>query len=125
VDRILVIDDDAEARRAVGRTLELAGYDVVTATDGGTAMEILRAAVPGLVVLDLHLPARSSRDVCREIRSESTGVPILVLSAASDVREKILLLELWADDYMTKPFDPREFLARVRAVMRRVREAIV
>jgi DNA-binding response OmpR family regulator len=124
VEQILVIDGDVELQRAVRRTLEPAGYDIVTAADRSIAMETFRATMPGLVVLDLRLPGKSGRDLCREIRNASTCVPILVLSAVSDEREKILLLELGADDYMTRPFDPRELLARVRAAMRRVRETI-
>lgn len=124
MERILVVDDDIEVQETVRRILEPAGYDIVTAADGSIAMETFRTAMPGLVVLDLRLPGKSGQDLCREIRNESTCVPILVLSAVSDEREKILLLELGADDYMTKPFDPREPLARVRAAIRRVREAI-
>lgn len=123
MDRILVIDDDPEVQRAVRRTLEPAGYDVVTAVHGGIAMEIFRDAVPALVVLDLRLPGKSGQDLCREMRNESTTVPILVLSAVSDETDKVLLLDLGADDYMTKPFSPRELLARVRAAMRRVEKA--
>jgi DNA-binding response OmpR family regulator len=117
----LVIDDDPEVQRAVRRTLEPAGYAVVTAAHGGIAMDIFRATVPALVVLDLRLPGKSGQDLCREMRNESTTVPILVLSAVSD--ETVLLLDLGADDYMTKPFSPRELLARVRAAMRRVEKA--
>jgi two-component system alkaline phosphatase synthesis response regulator PhoP len=119
VERILVIDDDPEVQLAVRRTLEPAGYDIVTAADGGVAMDMFRATLPGLVVLDLRLPGKSGQDLCREIRNESMSVPILVLSALSDETHKVLLLELGADDYMTKPFSPRELLARVRAAARR------
>jgi DNA-binding response OmpR family regulator len=118
----LVIDDDPKTQQAVRRTLEPAGYDVVSATDGGIAMDIFRATVPGLVILDLHLPGKSGQDLCREIRGESRSVIILVLSAISDGKDKVLLLELGADDYVTKPFSPRELLARVRAAMRRLRD---
>jgi DNA-binding response OmpR family regulator len=117
VDRILVIDDDEEVQQAVHRTLEPAGYEIVAAVDGGVAMEIFRATMPGLIVLDLRLPGKSGQDLCREIRNESTNVPILVLSAVNEEAEKIHLLDLGADDYMTKPFSPRELLARVRAAM--------
>ncbi len=120
----MVVDDDVEVQRAVRRTLEPAGYDIVTAADGGVAMDIFRSTLPGLVVLDLRLPGKSGQDVCREIRNESTSVPILVLSAVSEETEKVLLLELGADDYMTKPFSPRELLARVGAVMHRSRETV-
>ena len=87
-------------------------------------MDIFRATLPGLIVLDLRLPGKSGQDLCREIRNESTNAPILVLSAVSEETERVLLLELGADDYMTKPFSPRELLARVRAAMRRFGEGV-
>jgi DNA-binding response OmpR family regulator len=123
VERILVIDDDPGVQRAVRRTLEPAGYDVVTAADGGIAMNIFRATAPRLVVLDLRLPGKSGWDLCREIRNESTSVPILVLSAVSDETTKVRLRELGADDYMTKPFSPRELVAHVQAAIRRLEKA--
>jgi DNA-binding response OmpR family regulator len=123
VERILVIDDDPGVQRAVRRTLEPAGYDIVTAADGCIAMSIFRATAPRLVVLDLRLPGKPGWDVCREIRNESKNVPILVLSAASDETTRVLLLELGADDYMTKPFSPRELVAHVQAAIRRLEKA--
>jgi DNA-binding response OmpR family regulator len=119
MERILVIDADPELQRAVRHSLEPAGYRVVPGVDGCTAMNIFRATVPRLVVLDIRLPGKSGEDVCREIRNESTSVPILVLSAISEEIDKVLLLELGADDYITKPFSPRELLARVQAAIRR------
>jgi DNA-binding response OmpR family regulator len=119
VERILVIDADPELQRAVRHALEPAGYTVVPGFDGCTAMNIFRATVPRLVVLDIRLPGKSGEDICREIRNESTSVPILVLSAVSEEIDKVLLLELGADDYVTKPFSPRELLARVQAAIRR------
>jgi DNA-binding response OmpR family regulator len=104
--------------------LEPAGCDIVTAADGYMAMDIFRATLPGLVVLDLRLPGKSGKNLCREIRNESMSVPILVLSAVSEETEKVLLLELGADDHMTKPFSPRELLGRVRAAMHRSREGV-
>jgi DNA-binding response OmpR family regulator len=83
-------------------------------------MDIFRTTVPGLVVLDLRLPGKPGRQLCCEIRNESASVPILVLSAVSEQTEKVLMLDLGADDYITKPFSPRELLARVRAAMRRL-----
>jgi DNA-binding response OmpR family regulator len=123
VERILVIDDDPGVQRAVRRSLEPAGYDIVTAADGGIAMNIFRATAPRLVVLDLRLPGKSGWDLCREIRNESTSVPILVLSAVSDETTKARLRELGADDYMTKPFSPRELVAHVQAAIRRLEKA--
>ena len=119
VERILVIDADPKLQRAVRHSLEPAGYTVVPGVDACTVMSIFRATVPRLVVLDIRLPGKSGEDICREIRNESTSVPILVLSAVSDEIDKVLLLELGADDYMTKPFSPRELLARVQAAIRR------
>jgi DNA-binding response OmpR family regulator len=86
-------------------------------------MDIFRATTPRVVILDLRLPGKSGQDLCREIKHESSNVPILVLSAASDVLDKVLLLELGADDYVTKPFSPRELLARVRAAVRRLNQS--
>src|SRR6516162_8036481 len=119
MERILVIEDDLAVQRALRRSFELAGFDVTTAADGALAMETFRATSPGIVVLDLRLPGKSGQDICREIKREASNLPILVLSAASDVLDKVLLLELGADDYVTKPFSPRELLARVRRAMRR------
>lgn len=123
MDRILVIEDDPAVQRALRRTFETAGFDVNIAGDGGTAMETFHTFLPRLVILDLRLPGKSGHDLCREIKKETPTMPILVLSAASDVVDKVLLLELGADDYVTKPFSPRELLARVRAALRRLSHA--
>jgi DNA-binding response OmpR family regulator len=122
MEKILLIEDDLAVQRALRRTFESAGFDVSIASDGGTAMETFRATMPRIVILDLRLPGKSGQDLCREIKQESSTVPILVLSAASDVLDKVLLLELGADDYVTKPFSPRELLARVRAAIRRLNQ---
>jgi DNA-binding response OmpR family regulator len=123
MEKILIIEDDAAVQRALRRTFESAGFDVSVASDGAIAMEIFRTTLPQLVILDLRLPGKSGQDLCREIKHECSSVPILVLSAASDVMDKVLLLELGADDYVTKPFSPRELLARVRAAVRRLNQA--
>jgi DNA-binding response OmpR family regulator len=123
MEKILVIEDDAAVQRALRRTFETAGFDVAIASDGTMAMETFRATMPRIVILDLRLPGKSGQDICREIKQECSTVPILVLSAASDVLDKVLLLELGADDYVTKPFSPRELLARVRATFRRLNQA--
>jgi len=122
MERILVIEDDPAVQRALRRTFEIAGFEVAVACDGGSAMETFQAFSPRLVILDLRLPGKSGQDICREIKKTSSATPILVLSAASDVLDKVLLLELGADDYVTKPFSPRELLARVRAAMRRLNQ---
>jgi DNA-binding response OmpR family regulator len=118
-ERILVVEDDHAVQKALRRLFEAEGYTVQVAADGATAVEIFRAGVPSAVVLDLRLPGLPGREVCREIKQHSPSVPIIVLSATSDVSDKVLLLELGADDYVTKPFSPRELLARVRAALRR------
>ena len=123
MDKILVIEDDLAVQRALRRTFESAGFEVSVAADGTVAMETFRATMPRIVILDLRLPGKSGQDLCREIKHEFSNVPILVLSAASDVLDKVLLLEIGADDYVTKPFSPRELLARVRAAMRRLNQA--
>ena len=125
MERILVIEDDLAVQRALRRTFESAGFDVMTAVDGAVAMETMHAAPPRIVVLDLRLPGKSGQDVFREIKREASHLPIVVLSAASDVLDKVLLLEMGADDYVTKPFSPRELLARVRVAFRRLNQAAV
>jgi len=118
-DRILVVEDDRAVQKALKRLFEAEGYSVQIAPDGNAAVEVFRTAAPSAVVLDLRLPGLPGREVCREIKQHSPALPIIVLSAASDVSDKVLLLELGADDYVTKPFSPRELLARVRAALRR------
>ena len=125
MERILVIEDDLSVQRALRRTFELAGFDVKAAADGAVAMETFRATLPDIIVLDLRLPGKSGQEICREIKREASNLPILVLSAASDVLDKVLLLELGADDYVTKPFSPRELLARVRVAFRRLNQPSV
>jgi DNA-binding response OmpR family regulator len=118
-DRILVVEDDRAVQRALRRLFEAEGYGVQTADDGSSAVELFQSFSPTAVVLDLRLPGMSGRDVCSAVKQIAPAVPIIVLSAASDVSDKVLLLELGADDYVTKPFSPRELLARVRAALRR------
>lgn len=126
--RILVVEDDPAVQKALKRLFETEGYAVEVQSDGQSALESFQASAPAAVVLDLRLPKMSGRDVCKEIKAQVPALPIVVLSAASDVSDKVLLLELGADDYVTKPFSPRELLARVRAALRhtaRVPEAQV
>ena len=118
-DRILVVEDDPAVQRALRRLFEAEGYAVQSANDGTSAVELFRSTSPSAVVLDLRMPGMSGRDVCSTLKDIAAAVPIIVLSAASDVSDKVLLLELGADDYVTKPFSPRELLARVRAALRR------
>jgi len=118
MERILVIEDDRAVQRALKRLFESEGYGVHSSFDGPSGLEAFRTAPPGIVVLDLRLPGISGGDVCRTIKESSPSLPVIVLSAAADVADKVLLLELGADDYVTKPFSPRELLARVRVAMR-------
>jgi DNA-binding response OmpR family regulator len=104
------------------RTFESSGFEVMVVGDGAVAMDAFRSAVPRAVILEVCLPGKSGQDLCREIRSLSQAVPIVVLSSIKDEVEKVLLLELGADDYVTKPFSPRELLARVRTALRRVNQ---
>ncbi len=119
MERILVVEDDRAVQKALKRLFEAEGFTVEISGDGKSALEAFRAVAPAAVVLDLRLPAMSGRDVCRELKRQAPALPVIVLSAASDVSDKVLLLELGADDYVTKPFSPRELLARVRAALRR------
>jgi DNA-binding response OmpR family regulator len=121
--RILVVEDDPAVQKALRRLFETEGYTVETQADGKSAMDSFQASPPAAIVLDLRLPKVSGRDVCKEIKAVAPAIPIVVLSAASDVSDKVLLLELGADDYVTKPFSPRELLARVRAALRHTARA--
>ncbi|HHY32464.1 MAG TPA: response regulator transcription factor [Firmicutes bacterium] len=116
--RILVIDDEAAIGNMVKDYLEAQGYRVDWAADGLAGLDVFRRTRPDLIVLDLMLPGKSGLDVCREIRSES-DVPIIMLTAKSEEVDRVVGLELGADDYVTKPFSLRELAARVRAVLRR------
>jgi DNA-binding response OmpR family regulator len=119
MEKILVIEDDRAIRKALKQLFESEGYAVELAEDGAAGLARVRASSPSLVILDLALPKMSGRDLCREIKKEAASLRIVVVSAASGEVDKVLLLELGADDYVTKPFSPRELLARVRAVLRR------
>lgn len=116
--KILVVDDEPKIVKTVRAYLENAGYLVVTAADGTTAVSVFRHEKPGLVILDLGLPGKDGLEVTRAVRRES-DVPIIMLTARVDETDKLIGLELGADDYVTKPFSPRELVARVRALLRR------
>jgi len=117
-NKILVVDDEEKLVRIVKAYLEREGYTVVAAYDGKAALALARTEAPDLVLLDLMLPQVSGWDVCRTLRAES-NVPIIMLTARDEDTDKVVGLELGADDYITKPFNPRELVARVRAVLRR------
>ena len=118
--RVLLVEDEAGLAEALEYQLERNGYSVDRASDGGTGLERFRAAAPDLVLLDLMLPVVSGEEVCRAIRAES-DVPIIMLTAKGDEIDRVVGLELGADDYVTKPFSTRELLARIKAVLRRTR----
>ncbi|MGF7184072.1 DNA-binding response OmpR family regulator [Desulfitispora alkaliphila] len=115
---ILVVDDEPSILELVSFNLEQAGYSVITATDGHTGLSQAQSLKPDLIILDLMLPGIDGFEVCQEIR-KSLKLPILMLTAKTDEVDKVLGLELGADDYLTKPFSPREMLARVKALLRR------
>jgi len=118
-EKILVVDDEASIRRILETRLSMIGYDVVTAADGEEALETFRNTEPDLVVLDVMMPKLDGYGVCQELRKES-DVPIIMLTALGDVADRITGLELGADDYVVKPFSPKELEARIRSVLRRV-----
>jgi len=119
---ILVVEDEMKIARLVRDYLENAGFDVVVTGDGEAALASVRGARPDLVVLDLGLPGQDGLDVTRELR-RSSGLPIVMLTARGDEADRIVGLELGADDYVVKPFSPKELVARVRAVLRRTEAA--
>lgn len=119
METILVVEDDRTVQKALRHLFENEGYQVEVCGDGQSALDAFRAAPPTAIILDLGLPVLSGKDVCREIRQATISLPIVVLSALKDEFEKVLLLELGADDYVTKPFSPRELLARVKGAIRR------
>jgi len=116
--KILVVDDEPQIVRVLKGYLEAAGFQVITAYDGTEALAAFRHTAPDLVVLDLMLPEVDGLDVARAVRRES-DVPLIMLTARVDEADRLIGLELGADDYVTKPFSPREVVARVRAVLRR------
>src|SRR6202022_3671570 len=119
MDTVLVVEDSRAMQRTLQRLLEADFLNVQIASDGISGLELFRKQLPSAVLLDLKLPGLSGKELCREFKSIAASVPIVVLSANAEVEDKVLLLELGADDYVTKPFSPRELLARVRAALRR------
>jgi DNA-binding response OmpR family regulator len=121
--RILVVDDEPHIVEVVRAYLEREGYRVDTASDGDAAVEMARATRPDVIVLDVMLPGRSGFEALRQIRSEGIDSAVVVLTARDDVIDRVAGLEMGADDYVTKPFEPRELVARVGAVLRRTGDA--
>jgi DNA-binding response OmpR family regulator len=118
-ERILVIEDDVALRKILRRLFSSEGYEVDVVPDGVSGLEMLHQRAPAAVILDLLRPGSSGCDLCKEIAKLIPGMPLLILSASCDVADKVLLLEIGADDYMTIPFSPRELIARLRALIRR------
>lgn len=117
-EKILIVDDETSIRRILETRLSLLGYDVVSASDGEEALSIFRRENPNLVVLDVMMPKLDGYGVCQELRKES-DIPIIMLTALGDVSDRITGLELGADDYVVKPFSPKELEARIKSVLRR------
>lgn len=120
-ERILVVDDEASIRRILETRLSMIGFNVITAADGEEALLILKRETPNLIILDVMMPKLDGYGVCQEIRKES-DVPIIMLTALGDVADRITGLELGADDYVIKPFSPKELEARIRSLLRRLRK---
>jgi DNA-binding response OmpR family regulator len=116
---VLVIDDDAALRDTIGLMLETEGFRPVLAGDGRTGFKQALTLKPDLFLVDLRMPGLSGMEVCKQIRASGLNTPLIVLSAIGDEMDKVLLLEIGADDYVVKPFGSRELLARIRALLRR------
>ena len=117
--RILIIDDEPEMVRGLSDNLRFEGYHTLSATDGSDGLALALHEVPDLILLDVMMPQMSGWDVCRELRRKGLDIPVIMLTARGEEVDRVLGLELGADDYVTKPFSLRELLARVRAVLRR------
>jgi two-component system phosphate regulon response regulator PhoB len=120
---VLVVEDEPDIRSLIAHHLEREGFRCRTAASGVDALAAVRAAKPDLVVLDLMLPGMDGLEVCRRLRADTTALPIIMLTAKADEVDRVVGLELGADDYVVKPFSPKELVARVRAVLRRTRPA--
>jgi two-component system alkaline phosphatase synthesis response regulator PhoP len=121
--RILVVEDEPSIATLLEYNLEKAGYSVLKAEDGKEGLRMAMEEEPDLMILDLMLPEMDGMDVCKTLRQEKRDIPILMLTARGDEFDKVLGLELGADDYLTKPFSPREVVARVKAILRRARSS--
>jgi len=121
MERVLIVEDDRTIHKALRLLFEAEGYAVEFVTDGEAALASFRASLPGLVILDLRLPKMPGREVCLEMKKAAPMLPIIILTANADETDKVLLLELGADDYVTKHFSPKELLARAHVVQRRAK----
>lgn len=122
--KILVVDDEQPIADILKFNLEKEGYEVICAFDGGQAVDLAIAEQPDLILLDVMLPVKDGMDVCREVRAAGINTPIIMLTAKDTELDKVLGLEMGADDYVTKPFGTRELLARVKAHLRRTKKAL-
>lgn len=120
MSRILVVEDDLAILRGLTDNLKYESYEVLTATDGETGYRLIREKNPELIILDLMLPKLSGYELCRKLRAEGVSTPILILTARGEEPDRVMGLDLGADDYVTKPFSVRELLARIRAILRRM-----
>jgi two-component system phosphate regulon response regulator PhoB len=124
MERVLIVDDDPDIVRLVGYNLKQASFDVVTAGTGRKALEIVQKQPPDLIILDLMLPDVDGMEVCRALRQHETSrrIPIIMLTARSEEIDRVIGFELGADDYVMKPFSPRELILRVKSILRRSRD---
>ena len=121
--KILVVDDEISIVTLLQYNLEQAGFEVISAMDGKEGKRMAVSDSPNLIILDLMLPELDGMEVCKQLRQENVFTPILMLTAKDDIFEKILGLEYGADDYMVKPFSPREVIARIKAILRRIQDS--
>ncbi|HAA89322.1 MAG: Alkaline phosphatase synthesis transcriptional regulatory protein phoP [Thermoanaerobacterales bacterium 50_218] len=121
--RIMVVDDEEALVRLLTHNLRKEGYEVIAAYDGLQALELIKKEKPDLVILDLMLPGIDGLELCRQLRRQNIDIPIIMLTAKDDEIDKVVGLELGADDYVTKPFSIRELMARVKAILRRTRQS--
>ena len=119
MEKILVVEDELSISTLLKFNLEKSGYSVITSLDGKEGLELARKESPDFIILDLMLPGMDGMEICKTLRMEKNNTPILILSAKDEEYDKIIGLELGADDYLTKPFSPREVVARIKAILRR------
>jgi DNA-binding response OmpR family regulator len=117
-NRILVVEDDPSVQKILKRLFEAEGFAVEGHMDGRSGLDSFRADVPSAAILDLHLPELSGQHLCKEMKAAAPSIPIIILTASCNLNDKVTLLEMGADDYITKPFSPRELLARLRVALR-------
>ncbi len=119
MSKILIVEDDQSIAQGLRDNLEFEKHEVSVATDGESALGLARGQRPDLIILDIRLPRMSGYEVCRKLRAEGSAIPVLMLTARGEEEDRVLGLDLGADDYVTKPFSVRELLARIRALLRR------